>query len=72
MKKFEVGKNYSCTSACNHECVWTFKVIKRTDKTVTLQQSGKSETITRRPYLYDDSENIRPLGNYSMAPIIRA
>lgn len=36
MKKFEIGKEYFDRSACNHDCIFTIKIIKRTEKTVTL------------------------------------
>ena len=35
MKKFEIGKEYFDRSACNHDCIFTIKIIKRTEKTVT-------------------------------------
>ena len=31
MKKFEIGKEYFDRSACNHDCIFTIKIIKRTD-----------------------------------------
>lgn len=69
MKKFEIGKEYFDTSACNHECVFTIKIVKRTDKTVTFERNGK----TRRAKLFSDErgEYIIP-DRYSMAPVFRA
>lgn len=69
MKKFEIGKEYFDTSACNHECVFTIKIIKRTDKTVTFERNGE----TRRTKLFSDErgEYIIP-DRYSMAPVFRA
>lgn len=32
MKKFEIGKEYFTTSACDSNCIFTIKIIKRTDK----------------------------------------
>lgn len=50
MKKFEIGKEYFDTSACDHNCVFTIKIVKRTDKTVTFERNGK----TRRTKLFSD------------------
>lgn len=65
--KFEVGKTYSCRSACDHNCVWEFKVLGRTDKTVTLSD-GKRRKLS----VYDGVETCFPIGRYSMAPTLRA
>ena len=69
MKKFEIGKEYFDTSACDHNCVFTIKIVKRTDKTVTFERNGK----TRRTKLFSDErgEYIIPY-RYSMAPVFRA
>lgn len=69
MKKFEIGKEYFDTSACNHDCVFTIKIIKRTEKTVTFERDGE----TRRAKLFSDErgEYIIP-ERYSMAPVFRA
>lgn len=42
MKKFEIGKEYFDRSACNHDCIFTIKIIKRTEKTVR-------SSVTARP-----------------------
>ena len=69
MKKFEIGKEYFDTSACDHNYVFTIKIVKRTDKTVTFERNGK----TRRTKLFSDErgEYIIPY-RYSMAPVFRA
>jgi hypothetical protein len=81
MKKFEVGKNYSMRSACNSECVWTYKVLHRTSCTVMLAQvmsdgKTKKETITCRISKglseFRGAESVKPLGSYSMCPILSA
>lgn len=69
MSKFEVGHSYSATSACDHECVWTFEVIKRTAKFITLREnSGEIRRVGVRTH--DDHEYASPFGTYSMAPVI--
>ena len=69
MKKFEIGKEYFDHSICNYDCVFTIKIIKRTEKTVTFERNGK----TRRAKLFSDErgEYIIP-DRYSMAPVFRA
>ena len=69
MKKFEIGKEYFDTSACDSNCVFVIKIVKRTDKTVTFERNGK----TRRAKLFTDDrgEYIIP-ERYSMAPVFRA
>jgi hypothetical protein len=68
---FIVGNTYECHSACDHNCIFTFKVIKRTAKFVTVEDAHgrvKRAGIT----VWDDVETARPMGTFSMAPIIRA
>lgn len=74
MKKFEIGKSYSMRSACDHECVWTYVVTARTASTVTLQDGPRSLTcrINRQLSEYRGAESVRPLGSYSLAPILSA
>ena len=42
MKKFEIGKYYSMTSACDHNCTWTYQVVARTAKTITISDGEKT------------------------------
>ncbi|MDL5068005.1 hypothetical protein QRX11_15860 [Clostridioides difficile] len=65
MIKFEVGKTYATRSICDHDCIYTIEVIKRTDKTITYKED---DTVRRAKIRFsDDYEYIR-VGNYSMAP----
>ena len=75
MKKFEIGKTYACSSICDHECVWTFTVIRRTAKTVTFRdERGEEKTcrISADTSAYRNAETVFPLGRYSMAPMLDA
>jgi len=65
--KFQPGKTYSTRSACDYNCIFSVTIASRTARTVTTTD-GK----TFRPGVYDGAEFIKPMGNYSMAPIIRA
>ena len=81
MEKFEVGKRYEMRSACDQNCVWRYKVSGRSEKTITLQKidnNGKVSPvkvhyrINKRDTEYFGAEAVRPLGTYSMCPILRA
>ncbi len=75
MKKFEVNKIYSMRSPCQHDCVWTYIVVSRTNCTVTLKER-RGETvkcrISKKVSEYCDTEIVYPLGKYSMCPLLRA
>ncbi len=69
--QFEVGQTYTTRSACDSDCVWAFKVLKRTAKRITVEARGEGvRTVGIR--IWEGVETATPLGSYSMAPIIRA
>ena len=70
MKTFEVGKTYATASLCNHECIYSFTILARTAKQVTVEVNDK--IVRRGVYVYEDVEQFKPFGNYSMAAIIGA
>ena len=74
MKKFEVGKEYSMTSICDHNCVWTYTVTARTAQTITITDGAevKKCRISRRASEYRNADTIYPLGQYSMCPSLTA
>ncbi len=74
MKKFEIGKTYSMRSACDHNCTWAYTVLKRTAQTITITDGDKAKTcrINKVATEYSGVETIYPLGQYSMAPCLRA
>lgn len=81
IKKFKVGNQYSMRSVYNYDCVWTYKVLSRTSCTVTLVQvmsNGKTKTdiitcrINKKLSEFCGAESVKPLGSYSMNPILRA
>ena len=65
----DIAQLYFDTSACDHNCIFTIKIVKRTDKTVTFERDGEP----RRTKLFSDErgEYIIP-DRYSMAPVFRA
>lgn len=71
IKQFQVGQTYSTRSACDYDCVFSFTVIKRTAKFVTIEdRHGKVRRCGIK--VWDNVESCFPLGSYSMAPIISA
>lgn len=82
MKRFEVGKQYTMFSPCDMSCTWEYEVIARTAKTMTLKpiepdyiREENREKIRKVRILednYSDEEWARPLGSYSMCPVLRA
>ncbi len=70
MKTFEVGKTYWTRSAGDHECIFSFEILARTAKTVTIAKHGKR--VRRGLRIANDVEQFMPFGNYSMAAVITA
>lgn len=74
MKKFEVGKQYSMRSICNHDCVWTYTVTARTAQTITITDGKETKKcrISKKYSEYRGAETVLPLGQYSMCPMLSA
>jgi hypothetical protein len=70
--KFEVGKVYSTRSSCDSNCIFSYTVISRTDKSIVIAAKGETKTVRRKIHISDNVEWIYPSGIYSMCPIIRA
>lgn len=67
---FEVGRTYQTRSICNHDCIFTITVTKRTAKTVIVEKRGE---LTRcKIHVIDGKEVIFPFGQYSMCPVFHA
>lgn len=70
-KQFQIGSTYTCRSACDYNCVFSFKVVSRSAQFVQLQ--GFDNRLRRRKVrVVDGAEQCDPLGVYSMSPVIRA
>ena len=68
---FAVGQVVTARSACDSDCVWTFEVIARTRKFVTLREdNGDVMRVGVREH--DGEEWASPFGTFSMAPVVRA
>lgn len=74
MNKFEIGKTYSMKSICDQNCIWTYTVTARTAQTITITDGKEVKTcrIVKNLSEYLNAETVRPLGNYSMCPLLSA
>lgn len=74
MKRFEIGKQYSMRSICDHDCIWTYTVTERTDATVTITDGNETKKcrINKQYSEFRNSETIFPLGKYSMCHTLSA
>lgn len=71
IKTFKAGLSYFCRSVCDHNCVWTFSVVSRTNKTIKTA-CGKTMRINKPLTDYNQAETVFPLGRCSMSPILTA
>lgn len=65
-KKFEVGRTYATRSVCNSECIFKITIIKRTEKTVTIDEgNGKTKRckLEESESLEDAKEKVKALLN---------
>lgn len=74
MRKFEVGKQYKMKSICDSNCIWSYTVLSRTAKTITITDGDKTLKlrINQKTSEYRNAESVYPLGQYSMCPILSA
>lgn len=70
--KFQVGHTYNTRSICDYNCIFSYRVMRRTAKFVTFYDS--MGTTKRVGVKVDENGNewVLPSGSYSMAPVIRA
>jgi hypothetical protein len=68
--QFVVGKTYYTRSICDYDTVFSFRILGRTTKTVTIRVHGKA--ARRGVFRHGDIEQFKPFGNYSMCPIVTA
>ncbi len=72
MKQFETGKRYFCRSIGDYDCIFTMKVISRTAKTIKVKMQDWIDVKTLRTSIYEGVEQVKPLGTYSMCPVMTA
>lgn len=63
---------YYCRSICDYDCKWTYKVTKRTDKTIYVKMDGTGPEKALRVKTDSYGEYAMPMGRYSMAPVLHA
>ena len=70
MNKFEVGATYAAHSAASSTWRPLYTVIARTAKFITIEDAyGKVVRVGVK--FWDGEEYSKPLGSYSLAPIMR-
>lgn len=67
MTKFETGKTYYTRSVADYDTIVRVTVAKRTDKTIVTAAGDRL-----RINVWNDVEQVKPWGSYSMAPIVSA
>ena len=70
-KQFEVGRTYWVRSICDYDTIFSFEIVKRTEKTVTIKSRTWGCDV-KKIKVRDGVETIMPLGTYSMAPMLTA
>jgi len=71
--KFQTGKTYSTRSICDHNCIFSITVLKRTAKTIKVKDPHDQHSIkTLRVSEWEGNEQVKPFGSYSMCAIIGA
>lgn len=68
--RFEVGVSYFCRSLGDSECIWHFRIIRRTESSVWVEVNGKESRRGIR--VWDGVEKFEPFGRYSMSPVVSA
>ena len=71
-KTFKVGQKYTARSAGDYDCIFTFEVLKRTEKTVTVIGDLIKEPKRLKIHHFGVQESFMPYGSYSMAPVVSA
>ena len=71
IRKFEIGRIYENSSVCDSNCIFSFRINRRTEKSVWITGEG-IDNERRKIDIYNGEEQIFPLGKYSMATIIGA
>lgn len=72
MKSFTENQVLSGRSSCDHNCIFTGVVIRRTKKFVTVETAMYGENKVKIFIDEEGNEYCYPHGRYSMATIFRA
>ena len=72
-KIFKVGQRFDVRAITNHDCIFKFEIVGRTEKTVSVKDLVCNKVYRRKIQEWEKGvESCSPYGNYSMAPTIRA
>jgi len=69
---FEVGKTYTDRSIGDHNCIFSFTVVRRTAKFITLDEVQGDKNKRVGVQVWEGVETAKPFGTYSMCAVIRA
>jgi hypothetical protein len=69
---FQVGQTYECRSLGDYDCIWRFRVVKRTAQFITIRERDTGEQRRCKVRVWDGVEQVDPLGRYSLSPILSA
>lgn len=69
-QQFKVGETYATRSIADYDTVFSFTILGRTAKTVSLKVRGK--IVRRGLSVWQGVEQFKPFGNYSMCAIVSA
>lgn len=73
MTKFTPGTIYATRSICDYNCVFSFTVVRRTAKFITIEDKfGEAKRVGVSEGYDGGYEIAYPLGKFSMAPLLRA
>lgn len=72
MIQFQVGQKLSTRSIGDHECIFRAEVLKRTAKTLTINDRIDGTFKRCKIHMNNGIEFIYPYGRYSLAPIFKA
>lgn len=70
--QFEVGKTYAQRFMSDWDSIAFFTIKARTAKTVTIDVHGKTVRRGLSVSTYNNAEQFRPFGSYSMAMVVSA
>jgi hypothetical protein len=70
LKTIKPGTTLTARSIGDHNCIFSVKVLSRTDKTATVEYHGEKKRC--KIHVWDNCETIYALGQYSMAPSFKA
>ncbi len=74
--QFIVGEVYGTRSFCDYDCIFRFRIVKRTEKTVTIVpvwgNGSEGDEVRRKVRISGGVETIDPHGRYSMSPVLDA